>query len=168
MDAERRRFLQMLGTLCGAGVARTLGLGAKAGTYAAAASTTAVAASATAPIAVLSSPYGSGIRQQVLEVIVRQAVAGAPWKEICKGPMQVNGITIEEVEAEVARRKSKTHCESPACNCEKCEKVTTKRVLGVRARLNAIPHSPLSPCACNQCRTAVNKTIQEIFSKEYD
>lgn len=49
--------------------------------------------------------YGSGVRAQVFEVIVRQALAGAPWREICAGPMQVNNITPEEVEAEVQRRK---------------------------------------------------------------
>ena len=31
-------------------------------------------------------------------------MAGAPWREICKGPMSVNNISIEEVEAEVRRR----------------------------------------------------------------
>ena len=35
----------------------------------------------------------------------RQALAGAPWREICVGPMQVNNIAPEEVEAEVLRRK---------------------------------------------------------------
>lgn len=44
------------------------------------------------------------IRQQVFEVIVRQALKGAPWREICAGPMQVNQITPEEVEAEVRKR----------------------------------------------------------------
>jgi len=48
--------------------------------------------------------YGSGVRQQVFEVIVRQAIAGAPWKEICAGPMQVNKISVHEVEEEIARR----------------------------------------------------------------
>jgi hypothetical protein len=48
--------------------------------------------------------YGSGLRQQVFEVIVRQAIAGAPWKEICDGPMRVNGIKPEEIEAAVAER----------------------------------------------------------------
>jgi hypothetical protein len=48
--------------------------------------------------------YGAGVRAQVLEVVVRQAIAGAPWQEICRGPMQVNNITIEEVEEEVRRR----------------------------------------------------------------
>jgi hypothetical protein len=48
--------------------------------------------------------YGSGVRNQVFEVVVRQAMAGAPWREICKGPMSINNISIEEVEAEVRRR----------------------------------------------------------------
>ena len=48
--------------------------------------------------------YGTGVRAQVFEVIVRQAIAGAPWREICAGPMQVNNITPEEVELEVNRR----------------------------------------------------------------
>jgi phosphoribosylaminoimidazole-succinocarboxamide synthase len=50
--------------------------------------------------------YGSGVRAQVFEVIVRQALAGAPWREICAGPMQVNNITPDEVEAEVKRRQA--------------------------------------------------------------
>lgn len=48
--------------------------------------------------------YGAGVRSQVFEVIVMQAMAGAPWQEICQGPMQVNSITIEEVEGEIRRR----------------------------------------------------------------
>lgn len=50
--------------------------------------------------------YGSGVRAQVFEVIVRQALAGAPWREICAGPMSVNNISPEEVEAEVKRRQA--------------------------------------------------------------
>lgn len=50
--------------------------------------------------------YGSGVRAQVFEVIVRQALAGAPWREICAGPMQVNNITPEEVETEVKHRQA--------------------------------------------------------------
>jgi hypothetical protein len=50
--------------------------------------------------------YGSGVRAQVFEVIVRQALAGAPWREICAGPMQVNNITPEEVESECDRRRN--------------------------------------------------------------
>jgi len=49
--------------------------------------------------------YGAVVRAQVLEVVVRQAIAGAPWQEICRGPMQVNNITIEEVEEEVQKRR---------------------------------------------------------------
>lgn len=48
--------------------------------------------------------YGAGVRSQVFEVIVRQAMAGAPWQKICQGPMQVNNITKEEVEEELKRR----------------------------------------------------------------
>jgi hypothetical protein len=51
------------------------------------------------------APYGKGIRAQVFEVIVRQAIAGAPWRQICVGPMQVNSITPEEIEEEVRRRQ---------------------------------------------------------------
>ncbi len=49
--------------------------------------------------------YGSGVRSQVFEVIVRQAMAGAPWRQICEGPMLVNKITAEEIMAEVDRRR---------------------------------------------------------------
>lgn len=47
----------------------------------------------------------NGVREQVFEVIVRQAIAGAPWQEICAGPMQENNIRPEDVEAEVKRRE---------------------------------------------------------------
>jgi len=53
-----------------------------------------------------SGSYGIGVRAQVFEVIVRQALAGAPWREICAGPMQVNNITPDEVESEVKRRQA--------------------------------------------------------------
>lgn len=52
-----------------------------------------------------SGSYGSGVRSQVFEVIVRQALVGAPWEQICEGPMQVNYITREEVIEEVRRRQ---------------------------------------------------------------
>lgn len=58
------------------------------------------------PFTSQSGSYGSGVRAQVFEVIVRQALAGAPWREICAGPMQVNNISPDEVEAEVKRRQS--------------------------------------------------------------
>ncbi len=58
----------------------------------------------TQPLADDGSKYGAGVRAQVFEVIVRQALAGAPWQKICDGPMRVNNISIEEVEEEVRRR----------------------------------------------------------------
>jgi len=48
---------------------------------------------------------GTGVRQQVFEVIVRQALAGAPWRQICAGPMQVNNIAENDIIEEVERRK---------------------------------------------------------------
>jgi hypothetical protein len=45
------------------------------------------------------------VRAQVFEVIVRQAIAGAPWQEICAQPMRIQNITVEEVQEEVKRRK---------------------------------------------------------------
>jgi hypothetical protein len=53
-----------------------------------------------------SGVYGTSIKQQVFEVILRQAMAGAPWKEICKGPMKVNGIDPQEIEEELKRRQA--------------------------------------------------------------
>jgi hypothetical protein len=50
--------------------------------------------------------YGTGVRAQVFEVIVRQALAGAPWRELCANPMQANNISVNEVEAEVKRRQA--------------------------------------------------------------
>jgi len=52
-----------------------------------------------------SGVYGASIKQQVFEVIVRQAMAGAPWKEICKGPMIANGIDPKEIEEELSHRQ---------------------------------------------------------------
>ncbi len=52
-----------------------------------------------------SGVYGTSIKQMVFEVILRQAMAGAPWKEICKGPMKVNGIDPKEIEEELKRRR---------------------------------------------------------------
>lgn len=64
------------------------------------------APSANAPFVSGAGSYGSGVRAQVFEVIVRQALAGAEWREICAGPMQVNNISPEEVESEVKRRQA--------------------------------------------------------------
>ncbi len=46
------------------------------------------------------------LRQAVFDIVVKQAVAGAPWKDLCRGPMEINGITEAEIEAEVGRRKA--------------------------------------------------------------
>ncbi|MBX9948382.1 MAG: zinc ribbon domain-containing protein [Candidatus Obscuribacterales bacterium] len=54
---------------------------------------------------VVTADYTSGVRSQVFEVIVRQALAGAPWRELCAGPMVVNNIAEDEILAEVERRR---------------------------------------------------------------
>jgi hypothetical protein len=43
-------------------------------------------------------------RAAVLDVIVQQAIAGASWREISKGPMRLYNISQEEVQAEMNRR----------------------------------------------------------------
>lgn len=52
-----------------------------------------------------SSLDKQGMRGQIFEVVVRQALAGAPWREICGQVMRLNNITDEEVEREVMRRR---------------------------------------------------------------
>jgi len=58
--------------------------------------------------------YGSGIRSQVFEVIVRKAMSGEPWRETCLAPMRVNNITAEEVAREVDRRQAMARSSSPS------------------------------------------------------
>lgn len=43
-------------------------------------------------------------RLAAIDVIVQQALAGADWLEISKGPMQRYQISVKEVEEEIARR----------------------------------------------------------------
>lgn len=65
--------------------------------------------------------YGAGVRKQIFEVIVRQALAGAPWKEICAGPMLVNNISPEEVERELDKRRKEINKQ----DSEKITELTT-------------------------------------------
>jgi Ca-activated chloride channel family protein len=65
------------------------------------------------PFSAGQSSYGSGVRSQVFEVIVRQAMAGVDYENVCAGPMQVNNISREEVEQEVSRRQALLN-QSPA------------------------------------------------------
>ncbi len=82
--------------------------------------------------------YGEGVRKQVIEVIVRQALAGAPWREICHGPMLVNGITPEEIEQEVRKRKGQLYPTEPSSLDDqfvKCEQQIMK-MLQISNELN--------------------------------
>lgn len=73
------------------------------------------------------SNYGSGVRQQVCEVIVRQAMAGAPWRQICAGPMQVNNITEKEILEEVERRQQQIDSDSSGRQDEKRKSKTDSK-----------------------------------------
>ncbi len=66
-----------------------------------------------------SGSYGSAVRAQVFEVVVRQAMAGAPWHAICAGPMQINQITPHEIEEEVRRRRGGGGNEPPSASVPK-------------------------------------------------
>lgn len=44
-------------------------------------------------------------RDQVFEVIVRMALSGAAWRQVCRPAMLVNNIEPEEIEAEIEKRK---------------------------------------------------------------
>ena len=181
MDLQRRKFLQMLGGAYGAGLAQTLGFGAVAST-AAAAATPLPAAAAASPFA--AGAYGSGVRQQVFEVIVRQAVAGAPWREICAGPMRVNNICAEDVEREVARRLkflnqetlhkecncdscTDRHVEDRKCFCSRCNERRSEEHKAYVHKLASIPHSEVSPCACNNCMEAITKHLGKIREETF-
>ena len=74
----------------------------------------------------VSGSYGT-IREQVFEVIVRQALAGAPWREICAGPMAVNKITPEEIEQEMRRRIAGNAFPDPQQNGRQASKPQPKK-----------------------------------------
>ncbi|MBL0185883.1 MAG: hypothetical protein IPP97_09150 [Candidatus Obscuribacter sp.] len=48
--------------------------------------------------------YGDYVRLLVFETVVLQALAGAPWQELCALPMKVNNISQEAVEAALSQR----------------------------------------------------------------
>lgn len=52
------------------------------------------------------SPSGIVVRTQVFENIVRKALAGAEWRQLCASVMRVNQISVDEVRIEVVRRKA--------------------------------------------------------------
>ncbi|HEY9774227.1 MAG TPA: hypothetical protein V6C81_10550 [Planktothrix sp.] len=145
MNQNRRKFLQQLAAVCGSGVARSLGIGLGSAVAVTAVPRVATAAKAATAATLVRASYGPAVRTQVFEVIVRQGLAGAPWKEICAGPMQVNNITVSEVEAEIARRKTILDEET--------------------RRIDEIAHSAISPCACNECRLAIKETLARIRSE---
>lgn len=45
------------------------------------------------------------VRRQVFDVVVKRALNGTQWRELFAAPMELNNITVAEVEAEVQRLK---------------------------------------------------------------
>ena len=88
------------------------------------------------------SAYGAGIRKQVFELVVQQALTGASWREVCATHMRINLISPQEVEQEVQRRTIASQPQS-----------LQHAWLEHKARLNSIRHSEQSPCPCNSCMT---------------
>lgn len=74
------------------------------------------------------SPYGTTVRQQVFEVIVRQAIAGAPWREMCALPMQINNITEKEIKEEVECRTRLMNSQFKSKDEERPEKTAAEKV----------------------------------------
>lgn len=157
MSIKRRNFLKNFCLTYVGSFARSLCIGAVTAAPVVAAAT-----------AVARNPYGEGVKQQVFEVIVRQAMAGAPWKQICKGPMEVNGISEQDIELELSRRKRKVHIEEKGtwCYCDNCNKERIENYRKYDEKLAAIRHSEQSPCACLTCRQAINE-ITEAVRKEF-
>lgn len=48
---------------------------------------------------------GKEMREMVLGIIVRQALQVSDWKKYYAGPMKINGISIEDVEAEIQKHR---------------------------------------------------------------
>jgi hypothetical protein len=173
MPMERRKFLGRLAGACAAGIARNLGIGAAtavaAGGAAAAAAGGGTAAAAGSAAAAMGM---TGVRLQVFEVIVRQAVMGAPWKEICSGPMRMNNITEEDIEKEVRHRIALGHVEEGFCACAHCcerrKAVINEALIQRKAAEAAIPHSSQSPCACKDCFPQVMKMHSDALDKARD
>jgi hypothetical protein len=181
MDPERRKFLRGMAAACAAGVANNLKVAAGlvnggtvgAGTAAAtsATATAATAATVSAGVAVTAGAYS--VRAKVFEVIVRQAIAGAPWRDICAGPMQVNGIDPEDVQREVDRQPYTLHDMSKkTCYCDDCIKKRLEHLREVKLnwekKLAAIPHSELSPCHCKACFEKVQEMRGAMLTNESD
>ena len=85
--------------------------------------------------------------------------------------MQVNGISAEEVQNEVNRRRfgglpKIVHRDNLYCYCDPCTQRRHAAYKRLDDRVASIPHSPQSPCACANCRQAVRLLINEIASEE--
>jgi hypothetical protein len=97
--------------------------------------------------------YGAGIRKQVFELVVQQALNGASWRDVCATHMKLNLISPQEVEQEVQRRTMERQPQS-----------LQHAWLDHKARLNSMKHSEQSPCPCNSCMAEVLKMREFKFA----
>jgi hypothetical protein len=105
----------------------------------------------------------SQVRQQILDVIVQQALAGVPWRSICKVLMDTNGITEDEVETQVAAKTmDAVHTGGINCPCRSCLVERATFTTSVQALWDAMPHAASGPCRCKQCMEAVVKIRYQI------
>jgi hypothetical protein len=162
VNSDRRTFLQQFASICGSGIARTLGAGTLAATAGSAAAKTYPAKHIHIPI------EGTGVRAQVFEVIVRQALSGAPWREICAGPMEVNNICPQQVEAAVRLRRAETHTGTEDCRCQKCKQIRQGRRERANQAVAAIGHSEQSACPCVKCRDEASRLAQLIWKEAFE
>lgn len=156
MNRDRREFLQRFAAVCGTGMARALGAGT---VFAAVEPAIAKAAGAAALYPPIEQ---TGIRAQVFEVIVKQAMAGAPWREICVGPMKVNKISVQQIEEEIARRRN-SHILGAFCYCNACAAKRADRRQRANQAVAEIPHSEKAPCACANCREETTRIVESTY-----
>ncbi len=77
--------------------------------------------------------YGSGVRWQIVQSLVNQALAGAPWREVLADVMQANDISPQEIEFELYQRNK-----HPAeLSCLKKETVRAKILAVVKGGVTA-------------------------------
>src|SRR5262249_48907365 len=88
------------------------------------------------------------VKNMVLEVIVKQALAGAPWKDTCVGPMSIHKISVKEVEAELNKRRGAK------------EPIAIEPVSCVECRRNAA-----EGCTCIETRKAEKEEKKEVEVK---
>ncbi len=108
----------------------------------------------------------NAVQRSVFEVIVRQALKNTAWREACRVAMEANGISEDEVSAEVEGRRNMPHIEpADLCVCKSCHEEKQTISEKFNEKIDSIEHSDRSPCACPKCRSAVNATVNSMYEE---